>query len=165
MRSDVERCRWSSRCESGPRNRRFVSVATWTACEATCASKLQGQRPSSAGSASVRAAMRVKLEQAPKVLIRMSSRPHNGEDHCRPAWTAEATGRIRRGIERSTYASTSTQHVRSVEAHGEVQRCCRCRPKQKSEEPIVVTKPGNAGGAKGLWFGVRPKKTDGRGLA
>ena len=26
--------------------------------------------------------------------------------------------------------------------------------RQESEEPIVVTKPGNSGGAKGLWFGV-----------
>ena len=39
------------------------------------------------------------------------------------------------------------------------------RPRQKSEEPIVAMKPGNAGGAKGLWFGVRLDEIDERGLA
>jgi hypothetical protein len=43
--------------------------------------------------------------------------------------------------------------------------CVRCRLWQKSEEPIRARKPGNAGRAKGLWFGVRPNETDERGLA
>jgi hypothetical protein len=55
--------------------------------------------------------------------------------------------------------------VRSAAVHGEVQRRTRRRPKQKSEEPIVVSKPGNAGGAKGLWFSVRLNEADERGLA
>lgn len=36
---------------------------------------------------------------------------------------------------------------------------------QESEEPIVLTKPGNAGGGKGLWFEVCSKETRGRRLA
>jgi hypothetical protein len=39
------------------------------------------------------------------------------------------------------------------------------RPWQKSEEPIRARKPGNAGRAKGLWFGLRHNETDERGLA
>jgi hypothetical protein len=39
------------------------------------------------------------------------------------------------------------------------------RLEQESEEPIVVMKPGNAGGAKGLWFGARPDEAEGGGLA
>ncbi len=36
---------------------------------------------------------------------------------------------------------------------------------QESEEPIVPTKPGNAGGGKGLWFGVRLDEKRTRGVA
>jgi hypothetical protein len=45
------------------------------------------------------------------------------------------------------------------------QRLVRSRLVQESEEPIVVTKPGNAGGARGLWFGVRSNEAEGGGLA
>jgi hypothetical protein len=56
--------------------------------------------------------------------------------------------------------------VRSAAVHGVVQRrLVGRRPKQKSEELIVVSKPGNAGGAKGLWFGVRQNEANERGLA
>lgn len=45
------------------------------------------------------------------------------------------------------------------------QRLFGSRLEQESEEPIVVMKPGNAGGAKGLWFGVRLDEAEGGGLA
>ena len=35
---------------------------------------------------------------------------------------------------------------------------------QESEEPIVPMKPGNSGGGKGLWFGVRLNEKRTRGL-
>lgn len=96
----------------------------------------------------------------------MSNRPINGEDRCSLARTTEAASEICRGNWRSTYASSVRIHVRSVAAHGEVQRrVVRRRPKQKSEEPIVVRKPSNFGGAKGLWFGACPNEADERGLA
>jgi hypothetical protein len=45
------------------------------------------------------------------------------------------------------------------------QRLERSWPGQKSEEPIVAMKPSNAGGAKGLWFGVRIDESNERRLA
>jgi len=63
------------------------------------------------------------------------------------------------------HASPKTERARSAEVHGVVQRCFRHWPEQKSEEPIVALKPGNAGGAKGLWFGARLNEADERGLA
>jgi hypothetical protein len=39
------------------------------------------------------------------------------------------------------------------------------RPWQKSEEPIRAMKPGNAGRAKGFWFGVCHNEFNERGLA
>jgi len=50
----------------------------------------------------------------------------------------------------------------AVRDAGDLSRCVaaarnrsRCGPGQESEEPIVPRKPVNAGGGKGLWFGVR----------
>ena len=41
----------------------------------------------------------------------------------------------------------------------------RTRHRQESEEPIVPRNPGNAGGGKGLWFGVRGDEPRGGRLA
>lgn len=99
-------------------------------------------------------------------MTQMSNLQLSGEDRCFAAWITEAAAKICRGNERSTYASSSRKHVRSAAVHGVVQRrLVGRRPKQKSEEPIVVSKPGNAGGAKGLWFGVRQNEANERGLA
>ena len=121
------------------------------------------------GSASMRAATRVKPEQASKELMRVSSRHENGEDHRRPSLETEAGGRTRRGIGRGTHASLKVQRERSAEVRTLIgqraQRLLGSRPEQKSEEPIVVTKPINAGGAKGLWFGVHTDERYERGLA
>jgi hypothetical protein len=117
-------------------------------------------------SASVRAATRVKPEQASKAVMRESSRPENGEDHWRQCGRTEAHRRTRRGIGRSTYTGPTTQRGRSVTVQGDpLQLHNRWRLGQKSEEPIRARKPGNAGGAKGLWFGVRRNEANERGLA
>jgi hypothetical protein len=117
-------------------------------------------------SASVRAATRVKPEQASKAVTRGSSRPDNGEDQWRPCGRTEAHGRTRRGIGRSTYTSHTTQRGRSVAVQRDpLQLHSRWGLGQKSEEPIGARKLGNAGGAKGLWFGVRRNAANGRGLA
>ena len=115
--------------------------------------------------ATVRAATRVKPEQASKDLMRGSSRPDNGEDQWCPCWRTEAQGHTRRGIGRSTYRGHTTQHGRSATGYRPIHLSAEGRPWQKSEEPIVVRKPGNAGGAKGLWFGVGHNEFDERGLA
>ena len=115
--------------------------------------------------ATVRAATRVKPEQAPKDLMRESSRPDNGEDQRCLCQRTEAHGHTRRGIGRSTYRGHATQHGRSVTGYLTVHLSVEGRPWQKSEEPIVVRKPGHTGGAKGLWFGVCHNEFDERGLA
>ena len=116
--------------------------------------------------ATVRAATRVKPEQAPKDLMRESSRPDNGEDQRCLCQRTEAHGHTRRGIGRSTYTGYTTQRERSAVVHGRtVQQHEWCWLGQKSEEPIRATKPGNAGRANGLWFGVCHNEFDERGLA
>jgi hypothetical protein len=116
--------------------------------------------------ATVRAATRVKPEQAPKGLTWRSSRPYNGEDHWRTVWTTESAVRIHRGMGRSMHRSTRTQ-PREICRGAPARRngSIRSRPKQKSEELIVAMKPGNAGRAKGLWFGVRLNGLNERGSA
>jgi hypothetical protein len=116
--------------------------------------------------ATVRAATRVKPEQASKDLMRGSSRPDNGEDQRCPCQRTEAHGQTRRGIGRSTYRGHTTQHGRSVtEARNTGPLSAEGGLWQKSEEPIRAKKPGNAGRAKGLWFGVCHNEFDERGLA
>jgi len=132
----------------------------------TAASKLQGQKSMSDRLATVRAATRVKPEQASKELMRESSRPDNGEDQWGPGGRTEALGRTRRGIGRSTYRGHTTQHGRSAtEDRNTGHLSVEDGPWQKSEEPIRAMKPGNAGRAKGLWFGVGRNEVYERGLA
>jgi len=117
-------------------------------------------------SASVRAATRVKPEQASKAVRRGSSRPDNGEDQRCAFERTEANGQARRGIRRSTYTSHTTQRGRSVAVQRyPLQLHNRWGLGQKSEEPIRARKLGNASGAKGLWFGVRRNAANERGLA
>ncbi len=73
------------------------------------------------GSASVRAATRVKPEQAQKALMGVPSRPDNGEGHRRPPRTTDSGGRTLRGIRRSTH--TSTQPCAAGAWHGRGQVC------------------------------------------
>jgi hypothetical protein len=96
--------------------------------------------------ASVRAATRVKPEQAPKVESGTSSPPFVGEDRWSGLEQPTSEGPFDpRGIGRSTHAHIDTQHGRPDAGSR----------RQESEEPIVPMKPGNAGGGKGLWFEVR----------
>ena len=108
----------------------------------------------------------MKPEQASKELRRESSRPDNGEDQWGPGGRTEALGRTRRGIGRSTYRGHTTQHGRSAtEDRNTGHLSVEDGPWQKSEEPIRAMKPGNAGRAKGLWFGVGRNEVYERGLA
>jgi hypothetical protein len=107
----------------------------------------------------------VKPEQASKELMRESSRPDNGEDQRCSSWKTEAEEQARRGIGHSTHTSFMTERGRSAAVLEVEQRLNRSRSRQKSEEPIVAMKPGNAGGAKGLWFGVRLDEPNERRLA
>jgi hypothetical protein len=108
------------------------------------------------GSASVRAATRVKPEQASKGLMRAPSPLSKDEGRCGRLDAPTNEGRpARRGSRRSTYAGEDWQHGRPVavaghSAHG----LAEGRERQASEGPIVLVKPGNAGGGKGPWFGV-----------
>jgi hypothetical protein len=61
-----------------------------------------------------------------------------------------------RGIGRSTHAHIDGQHGRPV---AEKERSVGSERWQESEEPIVPTRPGNAGGGKGLWFEMRLDET------
>lgn len=94
--------------------------------------------------------------------------PLYGEDPCRFEQTTEASEWAHRDSGRSTHARARTKHGRPARVRA---RWCarngsfRGRLVQESEETIVVTKPGNAGGAKGLWFGVRSNEAEGGGLA
>jgi len=117
-------------------------------------------------SANVRAATKVKPQQAPISLTWRSSRPYNGEDHRRVVRTTEAATRVHRGI-KAQHAQIRQIETREIcrGAPARSNSSTRSWPRQKSEELIVVMKPGNAGGAKGLWFGVRLDGLNGRGSA
>jgi hypothetical protein len=119
------------------------------------------------GSASVRAATRVKPEQAPKGLMRAPSLLSMDEGRCgrRDAPTDERRP-ARRGSGRSTYAGEDWQHGRPVAQAGQpANDRSGGRVRQASEGLIVLMKPGNAGGGKGPWFGVRLNEPRSGGLA
>lgn len=122
-----------------------------------------GTRVRVGGFASVRAATRVKPEQAPKCWMRARSHLSFGERRWDRFEKSKRDRSARRGSGRSTYASSGSQHGRPAVvplARGNSFEGSWLR--QESEEPKVVMKPGNAGGAKGLWFGVRFEKPRGR---
>jgi len=111
------------------------------------------------GRASVRAATRVKPEQAPKGKMGAPSPRTVGEGRSdgmeQP--TKEVPS-VPRGGGRSTHASFGERHGRPV-AVPAGNRLVGGGRRQESEEPIVPRKPGNAGGGKGLWFEVRLDET------
>jgi hypothetical protein len=112
------------------------------------------------GSASVRAVMRVKPEQASKGLMRAPSPLSMDEGRCgRPDAPTEEGRPARRGSGHSTYARGDWQHGRPVALAGAtVNGPAEGRARQASEGLIVPLKPSNAGGGKGPWFGVRPNE-------
>jgi hypothetical protein len=119
-----------------------------------------GRQARSGGSASVRAVTRVKPEQASKSLMRAPSPLSMDEGRCDRPDTPTDDGRsARRGSGHSTYARADWQHGRPV---GQVGRLANGpaegRARQASEGLVVPSKPGNAGGGKGPWFGVRPNE-------
>ena len=110
------------------------------------------------GSASVRAVTCVKLEQASKSLMRAPSPLSMDEGRCgRPDAPTDEGRLARRGSGHSTYARADWQHGRPVASAGTpADDLMEGRARQVSEGLIVPSKPGNAGGGKGPWFGVRP---------
>jgi hypothetical protein len=95
-----EKASQRSRCKSGPRGCRYILVATREVARVTKPSKLRGQMPAvPGGSASVRAATRMKPEQASKGVTRAPSLLT--EDEGRRGWPDAPTcdGRpARRGM-------------------------------------------------------------------
>lgn len=126
-------------------------------------SERKGDRPLEAsgtggpfsGSASVRAATRVKPEQASKSEMRMPSLHDEGEG--RWLWSEQPIedDQSTAGVMGAARTHTSKRDT------GDLPWCDRSRngrrgwPTQESEGLIVALKPGNAGGAKEPWFRVR----------
>ena len=120
------------------------------------------------GSASTRAVTRVKPEQAPKSELWMPSRHLIGEG---------CQGRRRKPTSEGDPSTgvVGTARVQTVQQNtGDLARCGARharngsswnRPRQKSEGLVVPTKPGNAGGGKEPWFGVRLDEPRSGGLA
>jgi len=119
------------------------------------------------GSASMRAATRVKPEQASKSLMGAPSRPDNGEGRRdRLEEPSREDRSALRGIGRSTHANGGGQHgIPVAERRGCRERPMAAGPSQESEGLIVPTRPVNAGGGKEPWFGVRPDELTGGRLA
>ena len=106
----------------------------------------------------------MKPEQASKGLMRVSSLRNEDEDRRGDGCNRPYPPSTRRGIGHSTHAHIDGQHGRPAgEPKGNGDKGPRRR--QESEEAIVLRKPGNAGGGKGLWFEVRHDETRVGGLA
>lgn len=120
------------------------------------------------GSASTRAVTRVKPEQAPKRRIvdaeppldrrRLSGSLEKPTEEGDPSTGVMGTARVQT-VQQDTgdLARCGAWHARNGSSWN--------RPRQKSEGPVVPTKPGNAGRGKGPWFGVRLDEPRSGGLA
>jgi hypothetical protein len=122
-------------------------------------SKPRGKELTKGELASVRAATRVKPEQAPKAVSRAPSRLLTGEGRRDGSeQPTEEDPSALRGNGRSTHTGSDVQHGRpSAVPAGN--RLVRNGPWKESEEPIVPMKSGNADGGKGLWFEARLDET------
>src|SRR5262245_51599719 len=111
-------------------------------------SKPREQRPASGGLASVRAATRVKPEQASKGKMRAPSPLSKDEGRRGRPDAPTRDGRpARRGSGRSTYARGDWQHGRPVGLPGRLgNTSIGRRARQVSEGLIRPENPGNAGG-------------------
>ena len=110
------------------------------------------------------AVTRVKPEQAPKGLMGVPSPLIEDEGRRGGSRNRLCDSSALRGIGHSTHAHIGVQHGRPVvELKGN--GVSPTRRRQESEEAIVPSKPGNAGGGKGLWFEVRLDETRVGGLA
>ena len=120
------------------------------------------------GSASVRAATRVKPEQASKGVTRAPSLLTEDEGRRGRPDAPTCDGRpARRGMGRSTYAHAMTCNTGDLcGLPGSLgKRLLGGRGQQESQGPIRPMKLGNAGGGKGPWFGVcsnEPREGDWR---
>lgn len=160
----------SHRCKSCLRNCRCISVATEAAGRGTDRLKPSGQRPTVGGSASRRAATRVKPEQASNVMMRGPTGLNNREGRRSP-WEqpTDDHGFARRGKGRGTPAQHTGQHGRS---HAGRRRAPRSpfgvEPRGKAEGLIVPSGPDGQHtrrGGKEPWFEACLDETRIRGLA
>lgn len=146
----------SHRCKSCLGSCRDTPVATKTARRATDWSKLLGQRPTMGGSASRRAATRVKPEQASKVTSRGPTGLNNREGRWNLREHPTGDRRFaRRGRGRGTSAQHTGQHGRSHAARREPRSIERVESRRKSEGLIVPHVPDgqhNRRGGKAPWF-------------
>ena len=102
----------------------------------------------------MQAVTRVNVEHASKRQMRKPTHCYAGEGRWRSGKTSDSTRPVRRG-------SDDGMHVQGNRPeHGKPQRCGRvtrnrCSVRSRTgpcgvaERPVVVRKPGNAGGAKG----------------
>jgi hypothetical protein len=114
------------------------------------------------GNASVRAATRVKPEQASKGSTGAPNLRPDGEGRRdRLEEPTEEDLSALRGIGRSTHTSIDVERGRP-DAGPQGNQLDGVGQGQESEEPIVPRKPGNAAGGKGLWFEERREESRGR---
>jgi hypothetical protein len=138
-----------SQCESGPGKCRYALVATWEKGRVTVSSTPQGQRPVKDGSASVRAATRVKPEQAPKGTMRAPSLRQKDEGR-----RGRLDNRQTKVVLLAGVVGAARTHMRRFATR---ETCLGCpggnasvgsRVQQESEGLIRPRNPGNAGGGK-----------------
>ena len=93
-------------------------------------------------------------EKASKVKMRAPTHSVLGEGRSASVkQPPREAGAVRRGKGSSTHGRFVAQHGRPAEARGSDPQCdFRSRLRRESERPIVLMKPGNAGGGKGPWF-------------
>ena len=159
----------SYRCKSCLGSCRDTPVATKAIRRVTDWSKLLGQRPTSGGSASRRAATRVKPEQASNVKSRGPTGLNNREGRGSPCeHPTDDHGFARRGKGRGTSASHTGQHGRSHAARRAPRSIIRVEPRGKSEGLIVPMALGgqhNHRGGKAPWFEACLNESRSRRLA
>jgi hypothetical protein len=149
----------SCRCKSGLGSCRYAPVATEAVRRVTDSPKLSGQGPTMGGSASRRAAMRMKPEQASKenregrpamrtgkaVGSRRSNRPRKGR-------SLTGVGGVAR--RHRAWRQAGAPARRGVAALTSVQRRRLRWESEGSIVPLGLTRQHNWWGGRGPWFGV-----------
>ena len=123
----------------------------------------EGDRPDEApgtegplsGSASVRAATRVKPEQASKIEMREPSHLSDGEGRRSPSEQPTGDDELPAGVMGAARTQTSKRDTGDLAGCEDDRNGERRRPSQESEGLIVAMKPSNVGEAKEPWFRVR----------
>jgi len=160
----------SCRCKSGLGSCRFTPVATEAARRATDSLKLSGQRPTKGGSASRRAATRVKPEQASKENRERRPALKTGKAagsrrSNRPTMTRSLTGVVGVARRHRAWCNTGGPSRRRVAV---LTSTTGWKPRWASEGRTVPHGPAgqqNRTGGKAPWFGVCLDESRGGRLA